>query len=141
MSRPLLYVATIALAALATACHTDPIEVNVGLAIANIDEVPEDGVFYSVEHDLYLADAGDQGLVALSRRDPFLGCTVGVVADDDDLGIELQPDTRFFDPCHGGQYDIGGRYLAGPGEEDLMRFPIEVVGDVVYLDPDSPRGT
>ena len=116
-----------------TACQAEPIDVNPAFAIAGIDEVPEGGVYFSIEHNLYLADAGDDGLVALSRRSPFLGCTVTVVAEADDFGIPLEADTRFFDPCHGGQYDIAGRLLSGPGEEDLMRFPIEVIVGGVYL--------
>ena len=123
----------------ATACQAEPIEVNPGLAIARINEVPTDGVLYSIEHDIYLADAGEDGFVALSRRDPYLGCTVQSLEPGDDFGITLHPSTRFVDPSHGGQYDIAGRYLAGPAGEGLRRLPIEVIAGTVYLDPNPER--
>ena len=106
-----------------------------GLAIVRYAEVPEDGAIYSTTHHAYVADSLEAGLVAFSARDPGNGCRLGLVESDDaSLGLELAVGTRFFDPCHGSQYDLTGRYLAGPSETDMTRIPIEVYGEVVYVD-------
>lgn len=106
-----------------------------GLAIVRYAEVPEGGAIYSTSHHAYVADSPEAGLVAFSARDPGNGCRLAHVdSNDGSLGIELAADTRFFDPCHGSQYDLTGRYLAGPSETDMTRIDIEVYGEVVYID-------
>lgn len=43
-------------------------------------------------------------------------------------------------PCHGSQFDIQGRVLAGPAEEDLASFPVtfDGAGEVKVLLPNLP---
>lgn len=120
----------------AVGCQSDQVEVNPGLAIARLGEVPENGAIYSVTHNLFLADAGDAGLIGLSRRSPFQGCTLQYLELGETVeGFELAAGARFVDPCHGGQFDIAGRHLAGPGDADMAQLPVEVIGQIVYLDP------
>lgn len=36
-------------------------------------------------------------------------------------------------PCHGSEYDNAGRVLKGPTQLPLVRFPVEVSGDYIYV--------
>lgn len=111
-----------------------------GLALVRLAEVPADGAIYSVTHHAYVADSEETGLIAFSARDPRNGCRLAHVAQEEEgWGLDLEPGTRFFDPCHGSQYDLAGRFLAGPGAADLTRIDIEVVGEVVYIELQQPE--
>ncbi len=43
-------------------------------------------------------------------------------------------ETRFYDPCHGGQYDQYGIWLAGPALRSMDGLPVVVVDGMVYFD-------
>lgn len=134
----------VAVLTLATAgCSGSPDEAapHPSLAIANLNEVPNDGAaLYSISYELYLTDSAGDGLVAVSEKDPFRGCRIQSVEPGDDAnGLATQPGTRFVDPCHGSQYDVAGRYLSGPSNQDLRRIPIEVVGGTVFIDGTAER--
>ncbi len=135
----LVLAATLALAASACAAAY-PAEVNPALAIARLDEVPRDGALYSVSHELYVVDSTDAGLIALSQRDPHRGCRIAYLDADETIDfMTMEPEARFYDPCHGSQYDITGHYLTGPSREDLRRVAIEVVAGFVVIDPAPSR--
>ena len=51
---------------------------------------------------------------ALSLSCTHLGCTLEV----DEAGYSC--------PCHGSQYDNGGKVLVGPAEEDLPQLSVEI---------------
>ena len=53
-------------------------------------------------------------VVAFSRRCPHLGCTLSVTEAGD----------GFTCPCHGSQFDLGGRRTAGPAERDLTGMQV-----------------
>jgi len=131
------FAVVLVLSVIAAACvQSDPDPVDPGLAIARIDEVVLGGAIYSVTHELYLVDSPADGLIAISQRDPFLGCRVQYLDAGQEIeGLTSEEETRFVDPCHGSQYDLEGRYLAGPSEENLRRIPVEVVAGVAYIDP------
>lgn len=120
-------------------CTADPVEApDPGLAVAPLNEVESDSALYNPTFRLWLTNSDEFGLIAVSERDPHLGCRVSFVDDRSiDFGVELESDTRFLDPCHGSQYDMAGRYLAGPSEADLTRIDVAVFNGVVYLTTDS----
>lgn len=117
------------------------------LYVARLDEVPSNGALYSPTHHLFVADSPAEGLVALVAADPYRGCRIGYIADDDARRLASHEATRFIDPCHGSEYDISGKHLAGPSPRSMDRLPIEVIADRVYLVADAelietprPRG-
>jgi len=49
-------------------------------------------------------------------------------------GCQVEPaDGHLVCPCHGSEYDNGGRVLKGPTQLPLIRFPVETVGDHLYI--------
>ena len=82
---------------------------------------------------IFLVNVPENGLLALYRRDPHLGCRVVIAADAlSDIGVPFPPEVAFVNPCHGETYDLVGRYFAGPSPRGLDRFAVSVVdGDVV----------
>lgn len=139
MSRPASRLFAAALA-LASCSPSTPQVADPGLAIAPLAEVQPGTALYSVTHQLYLVDTPEEGLIALSQRDPFRGCKVQYIEEGERIeGLTMEPEARFVDPCHGGEYDIAGRRISGPSEENLRRIPIEVIAGVVYIDPNPAR--
>lgn len=58
----------------------------------------------------------DGQFLALSARDPNMGCTVI-------WNIQSQ---SFRNPCHGAQYNIRGEVVSGPAVRGLDRFPLRL---------------
>ncbi len=81
----------------------------------------------------------DGKLLALSAKDPHLGCTVALSPagypqpKGFDAGI-----ARFHTPCHGEQYDLAGRRVFGPSPRDLDRYAVSVSDSgIVSVDLDA----
>ena len=58
-------------------------------------------------------------LVVYSSECPHVGCNVT-------WKHEAGKDGIFFCPCHGGEFDLAGKVLAGPPPSDLKRLPSKV---------------
>lgn len=77
---------------------------------------------------LIVVNDPEVGLLALSGHSPFRGCRVVEIeaAEAEGFGhTRTQGFERgFLDPCHGGLFALDGTHLAGPGEQDLVRFSV-----------------
>ncbi len=80
------------------------------------------------EAPFHLVRLLDGEFLALSAKDPRLGCTVvaGSTGYVPPRGIE---GARFYNPCPGALYDLAGRRLFGPGPRDLDRYTVTVMRD------------
>lgn len=148
MSRPgrgaLLLGALAMLTMTLAACSPSEVEVNPALTVARLDEIPPGGALRNNNFRLFLVDTADEGVIALSDRDPFLGCRIVYLADqseDDRESMATHEDAEFFDPCHGSEYDINGGYLSGPSEESMRRISIKVIGRFVVMDANPAQET
>ena len=65
----------------------------------------------------------DTKLFALAPVCTHLGCLVGW----------QRPSERFVCPCHGGQYDINGKVVAGPPPTSLNRLPLKIENGKVLV--------
>jgi cytochrome b6-f complex iron-sulfur subunit len=63
-----------------------------------------------------LVRLSDGQYLALSARDPNMGCTVP-------WNAQAQV---FANPCHGAKYNIRGEVVSGPAIRGLDRFPVRV---------------
>ncbi len=90
---------------------------------------PDDGDKTVTDHvRFHLVRLADGEFLALSAKDPHLGCTVvassiGHVAPLRIEGVE------FRNPCSGALYDLAGRRLFGPGPRDLDRYAVTTMRD------------
>jgi cytochrome b6-f complex iron-sulfur subunit len=86
--------------------------------VGSIGELPEKNSspanFPKVK--LWLSNT-DEGLIALYKVCPHLGCLYGW----------SDQDFKFICPCHGSQYEYDGDYLQGPAPRSLDRFAIRIV--------------
>jgi nitrite reductase/ring-hydroxylating ferredoxin subunit len=91
------------------------------------------------EGKFHLVKQEDGSFIALFWRSPFRGCTVAWREDlrftDPRVDPRVTPSTHgwFRDPCHGATFDVTGRHVFGPSPRDMDRFPVEIVGDSVYV--------
>jgi len=68
-----------------------------------------------------------EDFIALSSVCPHLGCKVHWESVHD----------RFFCPCHNGAFDRQGAPIEGPpkaGNQSLTRFPLQVEGNLLYIE-------
>ena len=68
-----------------------------------------------------------EGYVAISTRCAHLGCPVRFV----------QAAGNFICPCHGGEFDPGGKATAGPpakAGQSLLRYPLKVEGGLLFIE-------
>jgi Rieske Fe-S protein len=119
-----LFVATAALA-ITGAVRANP--TYPAVAVARLDEVPENAVRVFAYPDQYsqglLINLPGKGLVAYSDACTHLSCAV-----------LYQPENRrLFCPCHDGLFDAyTGNVLAGPPTRPLPVIELQVRGDVIY---------
>jgi cytochrome b6-f complex iron-sulfur subunit len=87
-----------------------------------------DGKFWLVKQE-------DGSFIALFWRDPHLGCTVPWRPDFrfTDPRTGESKEGWFRDPCYGATYDVNGVRVFGPSPRNLDQFPVEIVGDQVYV--------
>jgi nitrite reductase/ring-hydroxylating ferredoxin subunit len=78
----------------------------------------------------HLVRLGSGEIVALSARDPHLGCTVPYRPSFEFDGRE----GWFRNPCHGETYDLAGYRAFGPAPRGLDRFPLTVRDGRVIVD-------
>ncbi len=88
-----------------------------------------------VDIPIFLVNDPVEGLLALYASDPHLGCRVSLASDlPPDPGFDLPAKVVFLNPCHFEQYDLLGRYIAGPSPRGLDRFSVSVEGADVVVD-------
>jgi nitrite reductase/ring-hydroxylating ferredoxin subunit len=87
------------------------------------------------EGKFHLVKQADGSFIALYWRSPFRGCTVpwreGFVFADPETG--RRKEGWFRDPCHGATFDLSGVRVFGPSPRNMDQFPVEIVGDKVYV--------
>ena len=103
--------------------------------IANLDPADDGGN----------GSGGADGLLALWRKCPHLGCTVPWKSD---AGVEVSPETGWYQcPCHGSTYTKSGIRVFGPAPRSMDTMAIEIddagnitvqTGDVTSGGPDNP---
>jgi Rieske Fe-S protein len=102
-----------------------------------VSEIQSQRVIYLPEPGIYVV-ATDDGFLALGDDSRHVGDRVLFCSLDD----------TFSSPAHGERFDIEGRYLGGPAQGDMARYPVtaesgEVVVDVSgapELPPRSEQG-
>ncbi len=75
-----------------------------------------------VEAEIFIVPNG-KSLTVLSRTCPHLGCKVR-------LDEQKQ---RFICPCHGSQFQLNGRFIAGPAQKPLMALPFKKSGNQITV--------
>lgn len=93
-----------------------------------ISDIPERGAspLNSPKVKLWLTHT-DEGLVALYKVCPHLGCLYGWSDQDE----------KFICPCHGSQYEQNGDWISGPAPRSLDRFALRILdtdGETVLYD-------
>jgi len=84
----------------------------------------EDGWMHREASGFVYAVQGEHGPVVFSPVCTHLGCKVSW----------FEGKKRFVCPCHGGQYDLEGRVVAGPPPAPLNRLPVRIVDDQVQVE-------
>ena len=76
----------------------------------------------------------DGSFIALSWKDTHSGCTVPWRPSFVFRGATGRESEGWFrDPCHGATYDAYGQRVFGPAPRDLDQYPVEIVGDRIYV--------
>jgi cytochrome b6-f complex iron-sulfur subunit len=74
-----------------------------------------------------------EGVVALWKKCPHLGCTVPWKAEEPSEDT-LEPTGRFHCPCHGSIYDRYGKIISGPAPRPMDLFGVSIRDGKVYID-------
>ena len=111
-----------------------PTGVKVGTArwvdAGTVDALAVNEPVRDAEHGIWLVKQESGEVLALSQRDPHLGCTVPWRPD-----FEFQGRRGWFrNPCHGETYDLAGVCHFGPCPRGLDRFPVRVRDGRVQVD-------
>lgn len=74
--------------------------------------------------------------IALSWRDPYLGCTVPWLRDLVFTDPATGQETRgwFRNPCHAQTYNLKGECVGGPCVRGLDRYEVRIDGGHVLID-------
>jgi cytochrome b6-f complex iron-sulfur subunit len=93
------------------------------LSVTGSDVPPVDGTPYLNAAGKFFLVHNEDGVMALYRKCPHLGCTVPWV----------EGSHEFRCPCHGSIYDYNGAKIGGPTPRalDLMAITVEPSGDLV----------
>jgi cytochrome b6-f complex iron-sulfur subunit len=93
------------------------------LLVTGSDVPPVDGTPYLNAAGKFFLVRNEDGVMALYRKCPHLGCTVPWV----------EGSHEFRCPCHGSIYDYNGAKIGGPTPRalDLMAITVEPSGDLV----------
>ena len=73
-----------------------------------------------------------EGVLALWKKCPHLGCTVPWKPDDPSMDT-IEPKGRFNCPCHGSIYDRYGNIIQGPAPRPMDIFPIEIRDGKIFV--------
>jgi Rieske Fe-S protein len=82
-----------------------------------------------VEGMFHLVKREDGSFAALYWKSPHRGCTVPWREAFDFMGQR----GWFRDPCYGSTWSVNGERVFGPSARDMDQFPVEIVGDKVYI--------
>ncbi len=87
------------------------------------------------EGKFWLVKQADGHFIALSWSDPRNGCTIPWREGFEFRDPQTGRDTRgwFREPCHGSTYNVDGVRVFGPSSRDMGRYPIEIVGDKIFV--------
>jgi len=87
------------------------------------------------EGRFHLVKRDDGSFLALSWKDPHLGCTVPWRGSFEfvDPRDGVSKTGWFRNPCHGETYDAYGVRVFGPAPRNLDQYPVEIVSDEVYV--------
>lgn len=106
------------------------------LTLGPVEDFAMGSVTEAPEGELWLVRVGEEEFLALSWRDPHMGCRVpwneDFVWPDQETGVETAG--WFRNPCHGETYDKLGRRAFGPSPRDLDRYVVSIVDDEVVVD-------
>jgi nitrite reductase/ring-hydroxylating ferredoxin subunit len=93
------------------------------VSLTQVDELPTNEPVKFSDQKLYLVKLEDGEILALSQKDPHLGCSV-----------PFRPEFEFMErrgwfrtPCHGETYDLRGVCYVGPCRRGLDRYEVLVV--------------
>ena len=90
------------------------------VTVGNADDIPLWQPVFNAEHRFWLVKLGDQTFLALSRRDPHLGCSIPWNPDFELMGRK----GWFRNPCHDETYNLNGECVFGPCIRGMDRFPV-----------------
>lgn len=88
-----------------------------------VEDLRSREVTYLADHRIFVV-ATEAGLLALSDDARHVG----------DRVLYCREDETFFSPAHGERFDRLGRYLAGPAQGDLGRYPVFIGDGLVVVD-------
>ncbi len=88
-----------------------------------VNEFEVGSVNYFRESRFYLVRL-NTGFIAMYRKCTHLGCVVPWVDNEN----------QFHCPCHSSLFNKEGEVLSGPAPRPLDLFPVEIIGDEIFVD-------
>ncbi len=74
-------------------------------------------------HEEAILQVEGQEIYALSARCPHLGCHINQLREE-----------ALYCPCHGSRFDLQGRRLSGPAQEDLKPLEVRAEGGQLLIE-------
>ncbi len=98
----------------------------------NINELQVGDVKLVEKGKFFISKVEENGVLALYRKCPHLGCPVPFDPTEESLD-DLKTTGKFFCRCHGSQYDRFGVKHAGPAPRpmDVMAGTIDAEGNII----------
>jgi nitrite reductase/ring-hydroxylating ferredoxin subunit len=97
--------------------------------LANVNDLNVNEPVKVFDYRLYLVKLESGEILALSQKDPHLGCTVPFGPE-----YTFEGKTGWFrNPCHGETYDLRGVCYDGPCRRGLDRYETVIVGGKVQV--------